>query len=163
MEQSLPTHKCTLVPSSFFNQDSARQTLSEVAGLEETDIVKSIAVPQYDAVLIYADEYNSGEGGALPELYYVLRDLPSRKEYNKIVCSLAGGWLHIGIAQGKTLLLANCYRAQNFTTAEYYIFLAVKSLQLNPEVSTISWRSPIGAEDEMSLYRYFKDVEKIWE
>ena len=42
-----------------------------------------------------------------------------------------------------------------------HIFLEMKSLQLNPEISTICWRHAIGAEEEMSLYRYFKSVEKI--
>ena len=49
----------------------------------------------------------------------------------------------------------------HFTTSEYFIFLAMNSLQLNPEVSTICWRTPIGPEDEMSLYRYFKSVEVL--
>ena len=49
----------------------------------------------------------------------------------------------------------------DFTTAEYFIFLSLKRLQLNPEVSTISWRTPITAEEEMSLYRYFKAVEQL--
>ena len=49
----------------------------------------------------------------------------------------------------------------DFTTAEYYIFLAMKQLQLNPEVSTICMRSFVGPEEEMSLYRYFKSVEQI--
>ena len=37
----------------------------------------------------------------------------------------------------------------------------MKSLQLNPEVSTITWRTPIDLEDEMSLYRYFKAVDRL--
>ena len=65
------------------------------------------------------------------------------------------------MAQGGSLLLANVFDAPDFTTAEYYIFLAMKQLQLNPEVSTICMRSLIGPEEEMSLYRYFKSVEQI--
>ena len=37
----------------------------------------------------------------------------------------------------------------------------MKKLQLNPEVSTISFRTPLDAEQEMSLYRYFKAVEQL--
>ena len=43
----------------------------------------------------------------------------------------------------------------------YNIFLAMKKLQLNPEVSTICFRTPLDEEEEMSLYRYFKNVEQI--
>ena len=64
-------------------------------------------------------------------------------------------------AQGGNLLLANAYPAPDFTTAQYYLFLAVKSLQLNPEVSTVTAHSPLSPEEEMSLYRYFKSVERV--
>ena len=39
--------------------------------------------------------------------------------------------------------------------------MSMRKLQLNPEVSTISFRTPLSEEDEMSLYRYFKNVEQI--
>ena len=41
------------------------------------------------------------------------------------------------------------------------IFLVMKKLQLNPEVSGIVFRTPLTQEMEMSLYRYFKAVEVI--
>jgi hypothetical protein len=71
------------------------------------------------------------------------------------------GVLYLVIAQGKTLLLCNSFHAPDFTTAEYFIFMAMKKLQLNPEVSTISFRTPLSEDDEMSLYRYFKSVDQI--
>ena len=71
------------------------------------------------------------------------------------------GVLYLVIAQGKTLLLCNTYPAPDFTTAEYFIFLAMKKLQLNPEMSTINFRTPLSEENSMSLYRYFKSVETI--
>ena len=71
------------------------------------------------------------------------------------------GVLYLVIAQGKSLLLCNSYQAPDFTTAEYFIFLAMKKLQLNPEVSTIAFRTPLGEEDRMSLYRYFRNVDQL--
>ena len=71
------------------------------------------------------------------------------------------GYLYLAIAQGKTLLLCNSYEAPDFTTAQYFIFLAMKKLQLNMEVSTICFRTPLNEDEEMSLYRYFKNVEQI--
>ena len=97
----------------------------------------------------------------LPELYYMLRQLPQLEDYNKIVASYMDGYLYLVIAQGKTLLLCNSFQAPDFTTAEYFIFLALKKLQLNPEVSVISFRTSLTEEQEMSLYRYFKSVEQI--
>ena len=159
MDVSILTAACTLVPSHFFNTTSARDIRGEVVALKEGDAVKWTAVPQYDAVLVYAVENERIE--ALPELFYVLQDLPRCQDYNKIVASHKEGRLFLAIAQGGSLLLANVFDAPDFTTAEYYIFLAMKQLQLNPEVSTICMRSLVGPEEEMSLYRYFKSVEQI--
>ena len=147
----------TLVPSGFFDPAAERETLAEVANIEEGTKVAHIDIPQYDAVLIYSVGGDSGVSA--PEILNVLQDLPKCGEYNKILCSIVDDVLYVGIAQGKSLLLANSYKVQNFTSAEYFIFLAMKSLQLNPEVSTICWRTPLDADDEMSLYRYFKAVE----
>ena len=38
---------------------------------------------------------------------------------------------------------------------------AMKKLQLNPEMSTITFRTPLSEAEEMSLYRYFRAVDKI--
>lgn len=156
---TLYTPKCTLVPAHFFEPASSREILGEVVVLDADDVVRYIEVPQYDAVLVYA--VADKDVNAVPELYEVLRLLPSCPEYNKILASWKEGYLVLAIAEGGSLKLANVYSAPDFTTAEYYIFLALKSLQLNLEVSTITWRSEIGAEDEMSLYRYFKSVDRI--
>ena len=88
----------------------------------------------------------------------MLSKLPQCPEYNKILCSIRDNELSLAIAQGRNLLLANSWKVQDFTTALYYIFLAVKSLQINPEMSGICFLSRLGEEDEMLLYRYFKSV-----
>ena len=146
----------TLVPVNFFDPAAAREVLSDVAQLKSTDEVKYEQVPQYGAVLIYV---SGGPGEGLPEIFYLLRDLPSCKEYNKLLCSWQDGILSMAIAQGKSLLLANSYQAPDFTTAQYYIYSALKSLQLNPEVTTIHFKHTLPEEYQLSLYRYFKSVD----
>ena len=173
---SLFTPKCTLVPEAFFNPDEVRTMLSDVVPLRASDKVESVPVPEFGAVLLYSNSIDeslsrvvsqtvlttSGESVPVyPELYYILKDLPSCPEYNKILASYRDGTLHLAVAQGKTLQLANVYKAVDFTTAEYFLFLALKTLQVNPEVSTISWRTPLEPSEEMSLYRYFKAVEVL--
>ena len=148
----------TLVPSRFFDPATARQALAEVIDLKEEDTVEHLEIPPYDAVLVYSVGEDSVVVDGTPEIYKLLMRLPDCPEYNKILCSFSEDHLFLAIAQGDNLMLANSYPVQDFTTAEYYIFLALKSLQLNPEISTICWRTPLDAEDEMSLYRYFKAV-----
>ena len=176
VEISLFTPKCSLVPEAFFAPSEARSMLSEVVALRESDIVSHVAVPEWGAVLLYSNSMDeslsrvisqtvlttSGEPAPVyPELYHILKCLPGCREYNKIMASYRDGTLHLAVAQGRTLQLANVYKAVDFTTAEYYIFLVMKTLQLNPEVSTICWRTPLAPEEEMSLYRYFKAVEVL--
>ena len=132
--------------------------LSEVVSLKESDPVDYVAVPDQAAVLVYSNAIGEtlskvisetvlcADGSKvkpLPELYFMLRDLKKVTEYNKILASYMDGYLYLVIAQGKTLLLCNSFRATDFTTAEYFIFLMMKKLQLNPEVSTICFRTSL--------------------
>ena len=151
-----------LIPVSFFDPASAREALARTVELKEDEEVEYISIPEYSAVLVYSFSAVSGDDGErLPEMYHLLKGLQSIGEYNKIAASYDGSYLHLAIAQGGNLLLSNVFRAADFTTAEYFLFLAVKKLQMNPEVSSVFFRSPLSESEEMSLYRYFKAVEKL--
>ncbi len=173
---SVFTPKCTLVPAHFHHPLHIRQNLSEVVSLADSDPVDSVDVPEYAAVLLYSNSIgetlsktmsetvlrlDGSKAAPLPEFYYILKQLTQLQDYNKILASYCDGWLYLVIAQGKSLLLCNSFQAPDFTTAEYFIFMALKKLQLNPEVSTISFRTDLTDEQEMSLYRYFKNVERV--
>ena len=152
---SLLTPKCTLVPEQFFSDASARSLLEGVTALREEDAVSWVRLPELSSVLVFS------KAPVLPEMYYLLRQMGSLEEYNKILASYMDGYLHLVIAQGRSLSLANVFRAPDFTTAQYFIFLAMKRLQLNPELSTIAFRTPLDPDAEMSLYRYFKSVIRL--
>lgn len=149
----------TLVPSNFFDPDKARTALSQVVNLKEGSVVKHIPIPYYNAVLVYSIDEDSLVSAA--EIADMLLKLPSCEEYNKIIFSIKDEILYLAIAEGKSLQLANYYKVNDFISAQYYIFLAVKSLQINPELSTICAMSEISEEEEMSLYRYFKSVIRL--
>lgn len=151
--------KVALVPSAFFDAESAREILSGTVLLDEEDKVEYISLPEFSAELVYSLS-DDNEPGERPELYYVLKALSGIDEHNKIVASYADKVLSLSIAQGGELLLANVFEAADFTTAEYFIFMAVRKLQMNPEVSTIHFLTLLSPEEEMSLYRYFKSVEQ---
>lgn len=176
VEIAVFTPKCALVPLHFFSPENAAQMLSDVVSLGKDDIVDYVEVPHAAAVLVYSNsigemlskvlsetvrDREGGRARPLPELYYMLGQLPVITDYNKILASYMDGYLYLVIAQGKTLLLCNSYQAPDFTTAEYFIFFAMKKLQLNPEVSTVFFRTPLLEDQEMSLYRYFKNVELL--
>ena len=176
VEISLLTPKVALVPESFFDEASAREALSEVVAIDPEDTVEWIAIPEAGAVLVYSLsigeslskvlsqtvlDQDGNQAQVLPEMFYLIRTLATIEDYNKIVASWRDGWLHLVIAQGKSLRLANVFQAPDFTTAQYYLFLAMKQLQLNPEVSTVHFRTPLDMDSSMSLYRYFKAVVQL--
>ena len=176
VEISLLTPKVALIPEPFFNPSNARAALEETVALDPSDLVEYVEIPSLVSALVYSNSIGeslsrvlantvlpaSGEPvKVLPEMFYLLKELDALTEYNKIVASWADGSLHLVIAQGKSLSLANTFRAPDFTTAQYFLFLAMKKLQLNPEVSTVCFRTPLTMEAEMSLYRYFKSVSRL--
>ena len=176
VEIALMTPKVALAPEIFFEASEARKALSEVCAIRDTDKVGTVEVPAYGAVLVYSNSIDESlsrvisqtvflkDGtsvSVLPEMYYLLRDVQGLEGHNKIAASYRDGHLYLAIAQGDVLKLCNVYEAVDFTTAEYFIFLALKELQLNPEVSSIAFRTPLGEEERLSLYRYFKSVEQL--
>ncbi len=173
---SVFTPKCTLVPSNFFSPERAAEMLADVVAIGPGDPVDYVEIPHLASVLVYSDmtggmltkvltetvrRPDGSKSRPRPELYYMLEQLPDLQDYNKILASYMDGYLYLTIAQGKSLLLCNTYAAADFTTAEYFLFLAMKKLQLNPEVSTVFFRTPLLDDQEMSLYRYFNNVEQL--
>ncbi len=146
----------TLVPLSFFEPAAAHKALAEVARIDEGAKVSYKKIPAYHAALVYTV---SGSANSLPEIYYVLQYLPQIKDGVKILCSWTDGELSMAIARGERLLLANSFKAQDFTTALYFILLALKSLELNSEAICIHFRQQLNAADENTLYSYFKAVK----
>ena len=148
--------KCTLVPTRYLAGKDPRCFLSEVTDLPEDARVAVVHIPSYEAELVYEDT-----GAGVPSLLGVIAALTKCSGYSKIAALSADGCLSLAVALGNDLQLANVYEAPDFTTAEYFIFAVMKCLQLNPEVSVISLLNRPSAQEEMSLYRYFKGVETI--
>lgn len=176
VEISLFTPKCTLVPDHFFDSSVARDILRDAVAVKDSDQVDFIHEPSAGAVLVYSlsvgetmSRIISGtvlkkDGSVspvLPEFHYMLAAASQLSDYNRIVASYADGRLYLVVSQGRSLMLCNSFDAADFTTAEYFIFMVMKRLQLNPEQSVIYFRTPLGQQEEMSLYRYFKGVEVI--
>lgn len=146
------TEKFTLVPSEFFSEETARETLSEVVLLEEGEPLSFLDVPSCQAVLVYA--------GRRPAVYDMLMSLCKIRHHNKIIASVSDDVLSLVVAQGDRLQFCNCFKAGDFTTALYYIFMVLKKLQINPEISTLYFTScNVSQERLTSLFRYFKSAE----
>ncbi len=176
VDVSVFTPYCTLLPASFHKPELSREALSEVVNLPEGATVEYVSVPEYAAVMVYSNnvggtlhkvlaesvlKVDGTKSKPLPELYYMLQSLSQIPDYNRILASYMDETLYLVISQGKTLLLCNTYHAPDFTTAEYFLFMAMKKLQLNIEMSSVYFRTPLTEEQELSLYRYFMNVEHL--
>lgn len=148
------TPKFTLVPSELFSETGAREILSEVVPLEEGEPLSFAAIPSQDAVLVYS-------GTSRPVVYDMLLSLCKIGEYNKILACVADGWLYVTVARGAGLDFCNCFKVDDFVTVEYYILMVLRKLQINPEISTIYFMSPLSEEQTVSLYSYFKNAEVL--
>ena len=176
VEVSVFTPYCSLVPKQFFSEDEASDLLSDMVRLPLGSTVEYAEIPEYNAVLVYSNSIggtlhkvisesvlmlDGSKARALPEFYYMLKSLSDITDYNRILASYVDKVLYLTVAQGKTLMLCNSFQAPDFTTAQYYIFLVLNKLQLNPEMSTIYFRTLLQEHEELTLYRYFKSVERI--
>ena len=93
--------KYTLIPEGYFSQNAARDLLSKVVILEKTDAVKSLELPCYKAVLLYA-----GDDAAARGLAAMLAATAALGCYNKVVVRLGGEWVDIVVAAGDRLCSA---------------------------------------------------------
>lgn len=146
--------KFTLVPSEYFNPESAGDILSKVVLLEQGEPLSFLDLPEHKAVLVYA-------GKTRPAVYDMVMSLFKIREHFKIIANYSDGYLYLVIAQGNELMLCNSFPASDFVTAQYYIFLSLKKLQLNPQVSAIYFTSELTSEQTMALFSYFKNVEVL--
>ena len=150
--------KYTLVPEGFFSPAEAHRILSEAVRLAETDKVNYQELPQFKAVLVYA--LTLGEE-ALPPIASLLERAAYIGEHNKVAACFDGGALHLVIVTGNKLLLANSYPASDPVTAEYFLFAAMKQLQINPQVTTVYLAEPASPEMMDDIVRYCKGVETL--
>lgn len=173
---SVFTPKFTLVPTGFFRPENARALLGEAVTISDEDVVGYASVPQIGAVAIFSTSVpgslsrvihetvrrtDGSKGNLVPEQYCLLQSLEDIKDYNKVVASFADGHLYLVVAQGRTLLLCNSFEASDLTTAEYFIFMVLGKFQMNPEMTTIYFRTPLEPSDEAALYNYFQGVEVL--
>ena len=148
--------KYTLIPEGYFSPESASDLLAQVVVLEKSDTVKSLELPCYKAVLLYAGE---------PEAARCIADMLSAAAalscYNKVVVHLGADAVDIVMAAGDRLLLCNSYPSSDEVTAQYFLFAALKQFQINPEVTTVHFFGEAGEGIKGDLFRHFASVEVL--
>lgn len=100
VEVSLFTPKVALVPRTFFDESTARQSLADTVVIGDGDEVSHASLPEYAAELVYSLsigemlsrtisqavlDFDGRPAEVLPEMYYILKDLQNIDEYNRIM------------------------------------------------------------------------------
>ena len=148
--------KYTLIPEGYFSQDSAAELLSQVVILEKTDSVKSLELPCYKAVLLYAGD--EADARCIADM---LAAAAALDRYNKGVVRLGEGRVDIVVAAGDRLLLCNSYPAADAVTAQYFLFAALRQFQINPEVTAVHFFGEADESVKSDLFRHFASVEVL--
>lgn len=167
----LRTARFTLVPLQMLEKDGAEEYFYKLFEPREGERIMACRVPYPDAAVVYAvpssDKVVEAAGsvfGAVPEpeACWLLRRLQTLDGFhNRVIASYEEGLLTLAVAEGERLLLCCGYDAPDFVTALYFIFMALKEFQFNPEVTVIHFRDGIGEEEQMMLYKYFNGVEVL--
>lgn len=149
--------KFTLVPSGFFEKDSAEEYLSSVVLLSEDFPVKYKELPQYRAVLVY---YGDEDRASL--MTREIASLAGIPYYNKVLAYASGdGTVDVLIAVGKELKIVNSFRADDSATVLYYILSCMEQFGLKPQMVVLN----IFAKDAMDVSclaeHLFKGVEVL--
>ncbi len=133
--------------------------LNEIFNIAQNESIGNLELEQYNAVLYFAAE----ESDATPLIYHLLQQLQQTKEHNKLCVSYNKkvGIVYVAAAQGDKLLLANSYKAADFTTALYFIMLATQQVMFNPHLTQVNVYGNIEPEDEALLNTYYKGIQKI--
>ena len=148
--------KYTLIPEGYFSPESAAGLLSQLVVLEKSTPVKSLELPCYKAVLVYA-----GDDAAARCIAGMLAAAAALERYNKVVVHLAEDAVDIVVAAGERLLLCNSFPARDEVTAQYYLFAALKQFQINPELTRVHFYGEAGETIKSDLFRHFASVEVL--
>lgn len=148
--------KYTLIPEGYFSPEAAGSLLSQVAILEKSTPVKSMELPCYKAVLVYA-----GDDSQARCIADMLAAAAALDRYNKVVVHLGEDAVDIVVAAGDKLLLCNSFPARDEVTAQYYLFAALRQFQINPELTRVHFFGEACESIKSDLFRHFASVEML--
>ena len=148
--------KYTLIPEGYFSEEAAASQLAQVVILEKSEPVKSLELPCYKAVLVYA-----GSDDDAHALAGMVEAAAALDRYNKVVVHMAEDRVDIVVAAGERLLLCNSFPARDEVTAQYYLFAALKQFQINPELTRVHFFGEAGEGIKGDLFRHFASVEVL--
>lgn len=167
MEKYIFTEKFTLFPKDLYTPQIAETALKSQYGIGSGYIFKEYPYKGGEIIVAYAvPEKESLEHTTDVQLYplaaRLLEETSVIGDYNKVIlhyCNIKK-IAHIIISTGKELKLANSFKSDSFESSLYFLFLSIQQLQMNPRQCVIRVCSTITGQQEETIRRFFKGVEK---
>jgi len=163
------TPKFVLVPRQLYKKGEELQYLTKLHTLDDLDEIDIVELATEEIIIIFAvnstllnmirDAQPSFR--IFPAIYPVLAHSTDFAEINKIFFKYNKGEASIIAYEDKRLAFCNNFPAHHFNTALYYLFLALKQVQFNPEQTTIFASGAIPESEIMNITKYFSKVKYL--
>ena len=175
MEKYILSEIFTLIPKELYTAESGEAALKEQFSLKGEYIYKEYGFNGANAVVAYAlpkdstqqnpegtKELPEGSDSMYPLIVGMLEETGAIDSYNKVIFhySKEKKFSHIVICAGKELKIANCFKADTFESALYFLFLSIQQLQMNPKQCIVRICSDMTPEQEQTIGKFFNGVEK---
>ena len=165
MEKYILSEIFTLIPEELYTAQCGEAALKEQFSLKGEYLYKEYPFKSASAIVAYAfpqDMAAEGSDRMFPFIVRMLQETAEIGNYNKVIFhySKENKLSHIVISAGEELKIANCFKADTFESALYFLFLSIKQLQMNPKQCTVRVCWDIMPEQEQTIGKFFKGVEK---
>lgn len=161
------TYKYALIPKHLYKVGEDLQQLGKLHRLDDLEEIDLIELPGKNIIILFAVnstfinllKTKQTEFSIYPSIYPPLLSLPSFYDYNKVYINYTKGQIHIIIYEGTSLIYCNSFPAAYFNTALYFLFLALRQTQFNPEQTTVFVSGSINETDILQLSKYFSKIK----
>lgn len=161
------TCKYALIPKQLYKEEDALQHLTKLHKLDDLDEIDTVEVHNEQIVILFAVNSTflnfikevQPEFKLFPSIYPMISQISNFKDYNKIFFQYNKGQVHIIAAEGSRLVFCNSFPAIHFNTALYFLFLALKQVQFNPELTTVFVSGNLKDFEIMDISKYFSKIK----
>ncbi len=161
------TEKFTAIPARLYKKGDELKVLGKIHKLDELDEINTIKVLKENMVVLYAVnstfinliKHYHPNFNLFPAIFLNLTYLPLFEEYNKLSFNYLKGVATIVGAEGDKIVYCNSFPAHHFNSALYFLFLALKEVQFNPETTTVYINGNVRDLEIYDMAKYFARVK----
>jgi len=161
------TCKYALVPMQLYKEEDSFQHLSKLHSLDEFDEIDTVVVPGQGIVILFAVNSTlinqikkvQPEFRLFPSIYPMILQASDFQDHNKIFFKYHKGHIHLIAYEGLRLVYCNSFPAIHFNTALYFLLLAQRQVQFNPELTTVYVSGNLKDFEIMDISKYFSKIK----